>query len=64
MEKLFAVAFLVAASVARSSIYPDDHWVWSDGNAHKMAPGNFSNFITSNIEAGKTVFVRTIASDG
>jgi len=41
-------------------IYPDDHWDFST----KLTTENFNSFITENVDLGKTVFVRTIASEG
>jgi hypothetical protein len=42
------------------AIYPDDHWNY----ATELTPDNGDEFIKSNVDAGKTVFVRWIASEG
>jgi len=53
---------LVAAAVlaVASAIYPDDHWSYST----EMTLDNADSFIKENVDAGKTVFVRWIASAG
>jgi hypothetical protein len=50
-------ALVVAAS---AGIYPDDHWTYST----KLTEANFESTIKENIDAGKTLFVRWIASEG
>jgi hypothetical protein len=52
---LLAVAFGVAAA-----IYPDDHWTYSK----QLTSGNFDDYVKSQVDAGKTLFVRWIASEG
>ena len=42
------------------SIYPDDHWSYST----KLTPENFKDTIQKEIDAGRTFFVRWIASSG
>jgi len=54
-----AVALVALASVA-SAIYPDDHWTYST----KMTTDNFEAKVTEEVEAGRTLFVRWIASAG
>ena len=44
----------------RSGIYPDGHW----DKATKLTPDNADEFVKTNVDAGKTVFVRWIASEG
>ncbi len=52
---LLAVALGVAVA-----IYPDDHWTYSK----KLTAGNFDEYVKSQVDAGKTLFVRWIASEG
>lgn len=40
------------------AIYPDDHWNY----ATQLTEANFDTFVQDNIQGGKTVFVRWIAS--
>jgi len=67
------LAFLLGADAVRrkspggrnrassGGIYPTGHW----DHATKLTDqGAFNTFIKENVDAGKTVFVRTIASDG
>ena len=49
------VALLLAAG-----IYPEGHWK----HATKLTPANFEGFVESQVDAGKTLFVRWIASEG
>jgi len=42
------------------AIYPSDHWDY----ATKMTKSNFDETVKSNVDAGKTLFVRWIASAG
>jgi len=42
------------------AIYPDDHWSYST----KLTEDNFGKTIRKEIDAGKTFFVRWIASPG
>jgi len=51
------VAFFLKVSYA---IYPDDHWTYST----QLTSSNYEKVIESEIDAGKTVFVRYIASPG
>ena len=58
-----AYALLLAATLfagAQASIYPADHWQHST----KLSTANADDFVKSNVEAGKTVFIRFIASEG
>jgi hypothetical protein len=50
---------LVAALMA-SSIYPEDHWTYST----KITTDNFADTVKENVDAGRTLFVRWIASAG
>lgn len=49
----------VLASTA-NAIYPDDHWTYST----ELTTDNVDGFVKENVDAGKTVFVRWIASEG
>jgi len=51
---------LAAALQAVAAIYPDDHWDYST----KLTDDNFDDTIKQNIDAGKTLFIRWIASAG
>jgi len=54
-------SLVVLASIAfAQSIYPDDHWTFST----KLTEDNFDSHIQKEIDSGKTVFVRWIASPG
>jgi len=57
LRLLLAVAVL---AIATASIYPDDHWNYST----KLSEDNFDSYIQKQIDAGKTTFVRWIASEG
>jgi len=54
------VLLLSALVVGVSAIYSDDHWSYST----KLTEDTFDSFIQEGIDAGKTVFVRWIASSG
>jgi hypothetical protein len=49
-------AALLISSVA--AIYPDDHWSY----ATKLTEENFESTVQNEIDAGRTFFVRWIAS--
>jgi len=53
---LLALALFGAAK----GIYPDDHWDY----AKELTTDNFEQSVLSEIEAGRTLFVRWIASPG
>eukprot|EP00804_Cyclotella_cryptica_P028549 CCRYP_014815-RA/>CCRYP_014815-RA protein AED:0.40 eAED:0.35 QI:0/-1/0/1/-1/1/1/0/65 len=55
-----AIAALLSATAVNAGIYPPDHWTYST----KLTTDNYASKISSEIEAGKTVFVRWIASEG
>ena len=42
------------------SIYSDDHWDYST----RLTTGNFKNIIKQEVDAGRTLFIRFIASSG
>lgn len=52
-------ALLLLAGTA-SAIYDDDHWSYSK----ELTESTFSDVIQKEIDAGKTMFVRWIASPG
>ena len=41
-------------------IYPSDHW----DHSTKLTTNNFEGFVKEQVDAGKTLFVRWIASEG
>jgi len=53
-----SVAFVLVVSA--SAIYPEDHWKYST----QLTTDNYAQTIQSEIDNGKTVFVRFIASAG
>jgi len=57
MRSVLLATFAVAAL---AGIYPDDHWNFST----ELTTSNADDFIKENVDAGKTVFVRWIASEG
>jgi hypothetical protein len=50
----------LSSLVVVHAIYPDDHWDYSE----QLTTDNFESFLTTHVEAGKTVLVRWIASSG
>ena len=54
------VLLLAALLGVASAIYPDDHWSYST----KLTAANIDTEIENAISAGKTLFVRFIASAG
>lgn len=57
-----ALLLLAAAGVAAADdIYPSDHWQY----ATKMSSeAQFEEFVKTNVDSGKAVFARWIASSG
>jgi len=51
---------LAVVGVAQGGIYPDKHWDY----ATELTPDNADEFVKTNVDAGKTVFIRWIASEG
>ena len=51
---------LAALLVGASAIYPAGHWQ----HATRLTESTFEPFIKENVDTGKTVFVRWIASEG
>jgi len=58
MRALGLVSALMAATTGVRAIYPDDHWNYST----KVTMENFDGIVQEEIEAGRTLFVRWIAS--
>jgi len=57
----FSVLIALAAStLAQAGIYPDGHW----DRATKITVDNADEFVKTGVDAGKTVFIRWIASEG
>ena len=59
MLRLF-VALIVAVYSVSAGIYPDDHWSFSK----KLTLENFDETVKNEVDAGNTLFVRWIASEG
>jgi len=57
---LSLAAALAAAGPGGGDIYPSDHWTRST----KLTKDNFDSFVKGHVDAGKTAFVRFIASSG
>jgi hypothetical protein len=51
---------LVLHGALVSAIYPSDHWTFST----QLTESNFDSTIKENIDSGKTMFIRFIASEG
>jgi len=60
MRLTAAIAATLVALAVGEGIYPDEHWNYST----ELATDNADSFIKQGIDAGKTVFVRWIASEG
>ena len=57
--RLSVALFVSSAVLVVNAIYPDDHWNFST----KLTTSNYAETIQSEIDGGKTVFVRFIASE-
>jgi hypothetical protein len=57
-----ALSVLVGVLVANAAfaIYPDGHW----DHSTELTTSNVDEFVKTNVDAGKTVFIRWIASEG
>jgi hypothetical protein len=58
-----ALSILVGALVAgavNAGIYSDDHW----DHVTELTAASADEFVKTNVDAGKTVFIRWIASEG
>jgi hypothetical protein len=51
---------LAAIALLATGIYPEGHW----DHATKLTTKNFEPFVKETVDAGKTLFVRWIASAG
>jgi len=58
MRLILSLALVAVASAA--TIYPDDHWTYTK----KLTSDTFESEVRTVIDAGKTMFVRFIASEG
>jgi len=58
-ERMRSVTGLLLCATVLA-IYPDDHWKRS----HKLTTDNFDEIVKKEVDAGKTLFVRWIASAG
>ena len=56
-----ALCLLLVAVMPVHAIYPDDHWQYSTQITDES---QFQSHIQSEIDAGRTLFVRWIASPG
>jgi len=61
-QRMAALSLLVGAVLASvgNAIYPADHWSF----ATELDEKNCDEFVKSNVDAGKTVFIKWIASEG
>jgi len=57
-----AISLLIGAVVASTAnaLFQADHWTYSTD----LTPDNADEFVKSNVDAGKTVFIKFIASEG
>jgi hypothetical protein len=60
MKTLTVAILATCVSLVAAGIYPDDHWSYSK----ELTTENAQPFIKEGVDAGKTVFVRWIASEG
>ena len=60
MKLLLQLVLAIALASAVNAIYPSDHWTY----ATQLTKSNYHDAIQTEISAGKTVFVRWIASSG
>jgi len=51
---------LALGTLVSAGIYPDNHW----DHATELSTENADSFVKENVDAGKTVFIRWIASEG
>jgi len=54
------MALIAAVTLLATAIYPSDHWQ----HATKLTQNNFEPFVKEQVDAGKTLVVRWIASAG
>lgn len=60
MKRLLKLVLVTALASLVNAIYPTDHWTYST----KLTTENYATKIQTEIDMGKTVFVRWIASEG
>lgn len=60
MYTRFAFFFIAIAAAMAAGMYPDDHWTYST----KLTGSNFDDHIKESVDAGKTLFIKWIASEG
>jgi len=60
MAALSLLVGAVLATSASAGIFPDDHWTYST----ELTTENVDEFVKENVDAGKTVFIKWIASEG
>jgi len=60
MAAFSALLVLSSLSLTRGGIYPDGHW----DRATELTADTADAFVKDNVDAGKTVFIRWIASEG
>lgn len=60
MAKIFCALLALSLHQVQGGIYPDDHW----SNSAKLTVDNFESTVQTEIDSGKTMFVRWIASEG
>jgi len=60
MAALSVLVAFTATALASAGLYPEGHW----DRATELSAANADDFVKSNVDAGKTVFVRWIASEG
>lgn len=62
MAALSTLLVVAMASVARAGIYPDGHF--AEGRSTELTTNTTDDFVKEHVDAGKTVFIRWIASEG
>jgi len=60
MAPMSALLVLSAVALVHGGIHPDGHW----DRCSELTPDSADNFVKENVDAGKTVFIRWIASEG
>jgi len=60
MAALSVLCTFALAAVVQGGIYPDGHW----DHSTELTADSADDFVKSNVDAGKTVFIRWIASEG
>jgi len=60
MAVLGVLTGVLALRTVAAGIYPDGHW----DHSTELSTENADDFVKKNVDAGKTVFIRWIASEG